>query len=131
MTDSGPRLTLQTVLAFDAATCALMGALLALASGPIAGLTAILGLLLLVAGLLLLPIAVFMAMFARAATIPAWAAQVIVGGNLLWVLASVLPPVFGLIAPNGLGWLFLLMQAAVVAVFAGFEWTLRGRSAVA
>ena len=129
MTKLGRRFSLQTILALDAATCAAMGMLLVVASGPIAGLTAIPGLLLFLAGLLLLPIAVFMAVFARAATVPAWAVQVIVAGNVLWVLGSVILPITELITPNGLGWLFLLMQAAVVALLAGLEWAGRPHSA--
>ncbi len=129
MTDLGRRPSLQTILALDAATCALMGALLVFASGPIAGLTQIPSPLLFWAGLLLLPIAVFMAIFARSPVVPGWAVQVIVAGNALWVLGSVLLPMSGLTAPNVLGWLFLLMQAAVVAVFAVLEWTARQRAA--
>lgn len=129
MTNPERRFSLQTILTVDAATCAAMGMLLVFASGPIAGLTAIPELLLFLAGLLLLPIAVFMAIFTRTATVPAWAVQVIVAGNVLWVLGSVLLPITVLIAPNGLGWLLLLMQAAVVALFAGLEWVARQRPA--
>jgi len=131
LTNTGRRLSLQTILGLDAATCAAMGMLLVLASGPIAGLTAIPGSLLFIAGLLLLPIAVFMAIFTQTATVPAWAVQVIVAGNVLWVLGGVILPISGLIAPNGLGWLFLLMQAIVVALFAGLEWAGRQHSAAA
>lgn len=125
MTNHSRRLSLQTILAFDAATCAAMGMLLVFASGPIAGLTAIPGSLLFFAGLLLVPIAAFMTIFTQTATVPAWAVQVIVAGNVFWVLGSVVLPITGLIAPNGLGWLFLLGQAAVVALFAGLEWAAR------
>ncbi|MGR3620083.1 MAG: hypothetical protein ACU0AX_11360 [Roseovarius sp.] len=129
MTNHEHRISLQTILAFDAATCAAMGTLLVFASGPIAGLTEIPGSLLFFAGLLLLPVAVFMAVFARVAAVPAWAVRVIVAGNVLWVLGSVILPITALIAPNGLGWVFLLIQAAVVVLFAGFEWTARQHSA--
>ena len=130
MTQHGRRFSLQTVLAFDAATCAAMGMLLVVAFGRISGLTAIPGLLLVLAGLLLLPIAVFMAIFARAATVPAWAMQMIVAGNVFWVLGSVILPITGLVTPNSLGWLFLLTQAAVVALFAFLEWAARQPSAI-
>ncbi|GGO57545.1 hypothetical protein SAMN05444398_107182 [Roseovarius pacificus] len=125
MTDLGHRFSLQAILAIDAATCAIMGALLVFASEPIAGLTGIPEPFLFVAGLLLLPIAVFMAVFARVATIPAWAVQMVVAGNVLWVLGSVILPIAGLIAPNGLGWAFLLVQAVAVAIFASLEWAAR------
>ncbi|WP_252946010.1 hypothetical protein [Oceanicola sp. 502str15] len=120
---------MQTILAVDAATCVALGMLLVFASGPISVITAIPGSLLFFAGLLLLPIAVFMVIFTQTATVPAWAVQVIVAGNVLWVLGSTILPVTGLIAPNGLGWLFLLGQAAVVALFAGLEWAARQQSA--
>lgn len=128
MADLGHRIPLQTILAADAATCTIMGALLAFASVPIAGLTGISGPFLFVSGLLLLPIAMFMAVFARAATIPAWAVGVIVAGNVLWVLGSVILPITGMISPNGLGWTFLLLQAVAVAIFAGIEWRARQHS---
>ncbi|MCO6383777.1 hypothetical protein GTH22_13655 [Oceanicola sp. 502str15] len=129
MPNHGRRLSLQTILAVDAATCVALGMLLVFASGPISVITAIPGSLLFFAGLLLLPIAVFMVIFTQTATVPAWAVQVIVAGNVLWVLGSTILPVTGLIAPNGLGWLFLLGQAAVVALFAGLEWAARQQSA--
>lgn len=129
MTNPERRFSLQTILIVDAATCAAMGVMVVSASGPIAALTAIPESILFIAGLLLLPVAVFMAYFTTTATVPAWALQVIVAGNVLWVLGSVLLPVTWLGAPNGLGWLFLLMQAAVVALFAGLEWAARQRPA--
>ena len=127
MTDLLHRSSLRSVLALDAATCAVMGVLLVSASGLIFGITLIPAPLLFWAGLVLLPIAAFMAFFARAATVPSWAVQVIVLGNVLWVLGSVALPGLGLISPNAFGWLFLLAQAAVVAVFAGLEWSARPR----
>ena len=52
---------LRTILLFDAATCAVIGAALALASGPIARFTYIPPSLLFYAGLSLFPIAAFIA----------------------------------------------------------------------
>ena len=72
-----------------------------------------------------------MAIYTRTATVPAWAVQVIVAGNVLWAVGSVILPIAGLIAPNGLGWLFILGQAMVVAMFAGLEWAKRPHSAAA
>lgn len=127
MTDLLRRTSLQSILAFDAATCALMGVFLASGSELLSTITLIPAPLLLWAGLVLLPIAVFMAFFARTTTVPAWAVLLVVLGNVLWALGSVALPVLGLIFPNAFGWLFLLAQAAVVAVFAVLEWSSRRR----
>lgn len=128
MTDQSHQ-SLKTILSLDAATCAAMGIALVFASGMIAQLTGIQAPFLFWAGLLLLPIAVFMAVFARAAHVPGWAVQIIVAGNVLWVLGSLLLPMAGLISPNTLGWLFLILQAAVVAVFINLEWSARPQPA--
>ncbi|MGE0797596.1 MAG: hypothetical protein AB7G13_27070 [Lautropia sp.] len=112
---------LRVLLAVDALTCLLTGTVLVLATSPIADLTAIPAALLHGAGLALLPIAAFMAFYTTRGRVPGWALSVIVLGNALWVLASVLLPLTGSIRPNGLGWIFLLGQAAVVAVLAVLE----------
>jgi hypothetical protein len=131
MTDLIRRTSLQSILALDAATCAGMGVLLVAASGLVSRITLVPASLLLWAGLLLLPIAGFIAVFARTSTVPSWAVQMIVLGNVLWVLGSVALPVLGLISPNAFGWVFILAQAAVVAMFAGLEWSTRPRRAAA
>jgi hypothetical protein len=122
MTDRFRRTSLQSILALDAATCAIMGALLVFASGFIASITLVPAALLFWAGLLLLPIACFIGVFARTPIVPTFAVQMIVLGNALWVLVSVALPMFGLIFPNGFGWMFILSQAMVVAAFGGLEW---------
>jgi hypothetical protein len=121
MNDTFRRISLQSILALDAATCAIMGFLLAFMSGLISSLTLVPAPLLFWAGLLLFPIAGFMAFFSRTSTVPHWAIQMIVLGNVLWVLGSVALPVLGLVSPNSFGWVFILAQAAVVAIFAGLE----------
>jgi len=115
-------LSLNGLLGIDAVTCLGMGVLLVAASGPIAALTGISAPLLFWAGLLLLPTAAFMALFARVRQVPAWAAFVVIGGNLLWALASIALPLAGLVVPNALGWSFLIAQAAVVVVLTVLEW---------
>tara|TARA_R110002033_G_scaffold11488_1_gene36206 strand:+ start:1374 stop:1772 length:399 start_codon:yes stop_codon:yes gene_type:complete len=122
MIKSASQLSLQSILKLDAATCAAMGALLALASAPVAGLTQISASLLLWAGLVLFPVAGFMFACAQARRVPMWATGLVVVGNGLWVLASLALPLAGLIVPNALGWLFLVAQAVVVLVFAALEW---------
>ena len=116
-----PRPRLQVLLALDAATCAAMGALLLAGSGPVAALTGLPRPMLLWAGAVLLPIAAFMAIFSRAHVVPRWAATFVVLGNVGWVVASLALPIAELVQPNGLGWAFLLGQAAVVALLAKLE----------
>jgi hypothetical protein len=131
MTDLIRRTSLQSILALDAATCAGMGVLLVAASGLVSRITLVPASLLFWAGLLLLPIAGFIAVFARTSTVPSWAVQMIVLGNVLWVLGSMALPVLGLISPNAMGWIFIFAQAAVVAMFASLEWSARPRRAAA
>lgn len=115
------RPSLHTLLRLDAFTCAMMGSLLVLAPEPAAALTRIPVSLLFWAGLVLFPVAAFMLALSLKPHVPAWGAFAVIAGNWLWVLASLLLPLLGIILPNALGWLFLLGQAVVVAGFAGFE----------
>lgn len=109
-------MTIRTILAIDAATCAAMGIGLVAAAHGLAGLLGLPQDLLSAAGWLLLPIAVFMAALA-------WQAQpwragvwVIILGNLAWVIASI--AVLFLTTPNALGAGFLAAQALLVALLA-------------
>lgn len=95
-----------------------MGIGLIAASRPLHALTGLPASLLVWAGILLLPIAAFMAVSARLAPIPRWAANVVIFGNVAWVLASLALPLTGLVAPNALGWILLFGQAGFVAVLA-------------
>lgn len=121
MSARATRLSLRSLLAIDAVTCAAMGVLLTAASSLVGHLTGISEPVLFWAGAALLPIAGFMAVCARLAPVPAWAASIVVLGNCAWVLASLALPVLGLIDPNPLGWLFLVAQVAVVALLAWLE----------
>ncbi|MGP3698186.1 hypothetical protein [Rhodobacter sp. NSM] len=110
-----PSLSLQTLLALDAATCTAMAGLLTLAAEPIAQLTQLPPHLLFGAGLALLPVAGFMALQARRTCVPRWAARVVIWGNGLWVAISLLLPLTRLVTPNATGWAFLVLQALAVA----------------
>jgi hypothetical protein len=126
------KLSLKSLLMLDAATCATMGVVLLLGVKPIAALTQIPAALLFWAGASLMPIAAFMALSARAVPVPAWAVSVVILGNAMWVVASILLPLAGLIVPNPLGWAFLVGQAGVVAILAKLEFDAsRGRAIAA
>lgn len=116
-----PFRTLRRLLLIDATSCALMGAALVAAADPLASLIAIPSTLLFRAGLILLPIAAFMALLARQRPVPGWGVSLIVIGNLLWVFASLALPLSGSVSPNLLGWLFLLAQAAFVTLLTLLE----------
>lgn len=117
------------ILAADAATCALMGLALTAAPGGFADLLGLPEPLLFTAGAALIPIALFMATLARQAR--PWAAGValVVAGNLGWVAASA--ALFAFVTPNMLGTAFVVLQAAVVALFAAAEYSHRPRRAAA
>ena len=117
---------LQNVLLLDAATCVGAGALMAFGSNFVAGLTAIPAPLLYWAGLVLFPIAALMIYAGVQAAPPRPLVWLIVLGNIGWVAASV--ALLGIIAPNALGILFILAQAAAVAVLALLEYGALQRS---
>ncbi len=123
--------SLRVLLAVDAATCAAMGVALVLGSPIVAGLTALPAPLLFYAGLLLLPIAAFMAIVAMQNPVSNAAAWLVVGGNVLWVAASMLLLVGGWVAPNAFGWAFVIVQAVAVAVLAKLEHAALARSPLA
>jgi len=112
---------LKPLVAIDAITCAAMGAALVAASAPVGELTGIPAPLLYWAGVLLLPVAAFMAWVSRSANPPAWAVNLVILGNGAWVAASLFLPVAGMITPNLFGWVFLVGQAAAVTVLTGLE----------
>jgi hypothetical protein len=121
--------SLQNVLLLDAATCVVAGALMAFGSSFVAGLTAIPVPLLYWAGLILFPIAALMAYAGLQAVPPRPIVWLIVLGNIGWVIASV--AVFAFIAPNALGYIFILAQAVVVAALALLEHSALQRSGMA
>jgi hypothetical protein len=114
-------LSLKTLLAVDAVTCAAMGAALLVAAAPASAITQIPQALLQGAGLILLPIAAFMAVTSAFALSSRWAVGIVILGNALWVAASILLPLSGFITPNALGWSFLIGQAVIVAIIAKLE----------
>lgn len=114
-------LPLRRLLLADAASCVALGGILSVASGPLAGLTALPSPLLLAAGLALLPVAGFIAWVATRAAVPAAGVRLVVAGNLLWVAASAGLLVSGAVSPNALGTAFVGAQALVVALLAALE----------
>ena len=120
------RLPLRTLLRLDAATCAVMGAALTLASTALSGLLGIPTAVLLPAGLALFPIAAFMLVAAKGR---ATAARLVVAGNAAWVLASLALAL--VVRPTPAGVAFVLLQAFAVAVLAALEWRALAREGAA
>ncbi len=113
---------LRTVLLIDAATCVATGLLMAVDADMLAGLTAIPGPLLRYAGISLFPVAIFIALVGTRDSLSPPAVWVVIIGNALWVAGSALLLLGGLIAPNALGYVFIAVQAAAVAVLAELEY---------
>ena len=121
--------TLSNILVLDAATCIAAGALMAFGSDFVSGLTAIPAPLLYWAGLILFPVAALMIYASLQAPASRGLVWLIVIGNVGWVIASL--AVFGFIAPNALGYTFILAQAAAVAILALREHGALQRSGIA
>lgn len=120
-----PRTLLHTALRLDAFASAAMGALLATAGGVLADPLGLPEPLLRSAGAALLPYAVLVSAVGRRATVPRRAALAIVGGNALWVVASVLLLVLRARAPQpptAGGYAVVVLQALAVLVFAELQW---------
>ncbi|MGX5736271.1 hypothetical protein [Bosea thiooxidans] len=112
---------LRKALALDAAACAGVGLLLAMAAGP---LSAPLGLpesFLRGAGIILLPCAVLLGFLASRRVLPRFAIYAVIGINLVWIVDSIAILLMGWFAPTGLGIAFVLAQAVAVAVVTELE----------
>ena len=114
-----PNDTLKNVLLLDAATCLGAGALMAFASNFVSGLTAIPAPLLFWAGLFLFPVAALMIAAGLQAAPSRPLVWLIILGNAAWVAASI--ALFAIISPNVLGVVFILAQAATVAILTLLE----------
>jgi hypothetical protein len=113
---------LRRVLAVDAVTSGAMGLAMVAFSGLIADLLQLPVELVGEAGLVLLPFAAFVAFVASRREPARWAVWTIIALNAVWVVDSILLLFTGWVAPNALGYVFVIAQAAVVLVFADFEY---------
>ncbi|MEI5667420.1 hypothetical protein WBO78_20905 [Bosea sp. CCNWLW174] len=112
---------LRNALALDAAACAATGLLLSVGAGSLSGLLGFPAEFLRSAGLVLLPCAALLALFASRLRLPRLAIYAVIGVNVLWIADSVLILVAGWFAPTTLGIAFVLAQAAAVAVVTELE----------
>ncbi|MCO6418800.1 hypothetical protein JYK14_21945 [Siccirubricoccus sp. KC 17139] len=120
---------LRRVLWLDAASCLGMGLLLAGFAGPLGGFLHLPIALLRESGLFLLLAGAALAWMASRSALPRWLLWVVILGNALWALDSLLLLPLGWVAPNLLGEIFLVVQALFVALLAMLEY--RGLQAAA
>ncbi len=111
---------LRRVLALDAASCAAMGLALGLGAGPLADLFGLPVELVRTSGLLLLPLAAFIAWLASRPAPPPPLVWVVIAGNLAWTAESF--ALLGQYDPTPLGAGFVALQAVAVLALAGLEY---------
>ena len=112
---------LRRALLVDATASGTMGLVLLLGAGPLESLLGLPTSLLRPVGLFLIPFAGFLVWLARHADDLHGLIRAVVLGNVLWVVASVGLLVGGWVTPTAFGTMFVLAQAAAVAVFAAVE----------
>ena len=122
---------LRRVLVADALASGATGLLLALGADKLEGLLGLPAVLLLCAGLILLPSAAVLGMIAARPSVPRAALWAVIVCNALWAIDSIALLASGWVAPTGLGYGFVLAQALVVALFAELQYLGMRRSAAA
>jgi hypothetical protein len=123
---SAPRL--RRVLAFDAATCLLMGMVLLSAAAPLSALLGLPESLVFWAGAALLPCAGLMAVAAALRPPPPLLVWVVILGNAAWIAASVVVTL--VFEPTWIGVMFVVGQAAAVLLLLVLEQRARASSSV-
>jgi hypothetical protein len=118
---------LRNVLIADAVTCVATGMFMTLGAALLGKLTQLPPELLRAAGLSLFPIAAFIAFVATRQRLRRTGVWLLILGNAGWVAASLWLLLGGAISPNAMGYAFVAVQAAAVAVLAELEFAgLRG-----
>jgi hypothetical protein len=113
---------LRCVLALDSASCALLGLLLFLGAEPLSALLGLGERLLFGAGLLLLPLAAFIAWLASRPAPPAPLVWLLIVGNLAWTAESFLLVSMESGRITALGTAFVAAQAVAVLGITALEY---------
>jgi len=113
---------LRRVLIADAVVSGATGVMLAFGADLIASLTGLPVALLRYAGVSLLPFAAIVAAVAMRPSISAPAVWAIVIYNALWTIDSLVLLVSGVVAPNALGYAFVIAQALAVGMLAELQY---------
>ncbi|MBA3895379.1 MAG: hypothetical protein H0X69_17140 [Gemmatimonadales bacterium] len=120
-------LSLRPTLLIDAIASGTSGLLLLVAARPLAELFDLPAALLRASGASMVPFIAFLVVLATRDVVSHLAVKLVVAFNLAWVAASVLLLVSGWVDPNGLGYAFVIAQAAAVALFAQLQATALSR----
>lgn len=112
---------LRFALRLDATVSGTMGLLLTAGSSQISALLSLPGALVFGAGLVCLPFAATLAWLGAQDKVPAGAVWMVIGGNAVWVAASIILLVTGWVTPNAMGSIFVIAQAAMVGIFAELQ----------
>ena len=113
---------LRRVLALDSASCAMIGLLLSLGAAPLSGLFGLGERLLFGAGLLLLPLAAFIAWLASRPSPPSPLVWLVIVGNVAWTAESFLLISTESARITALGTAFVAGQALAVLGLALLEY---------
>lgn len=122
---------LRQVLLVDAVCSGVMGIGLVVLAQVLAELLQLPAAMLSEAGIVLIPFAAFVAWLATRQHPNRWAVWAVIGLNIFWVVDSVLLLFTDWVAPNALGYGFIIGQAVVVGLFAELEYVGLRRAAVA
>jgi hypothetical protein len=112
---------LRNALLADAAVSGAAGALMLFAGGFLAGLLDLPESLLRWAGGMLIPFVALLLLIAQRQMVARATVSAVIVLNILWVVASVFVLVGGLASPNMLGYVYVIAQAAAVALFAELQ----------
>lgn len=113
---------LRLSLAGDAVMSAAAGLLMVGGAGFLSRFLELPQSLLAYAGMALIPYVIFLGIIAKRASLSSALAWAVIGGNMLWSLASGLLLIVGLVSPNAFGYAFVIIQAIAVLVFAEFQY---------
>ncbi|MDH1073853.1 hypothetical protein N5C93_13515 [Pseudomonas nitroreducens] len=130
MTLLQPSPLLRLTLKVDALAGGAMGLLMALAAQPLGELLGLPFVLLLVAGIVLLPLALVLYWMSNQPALSRTGVWAVIALNALWVVESAALLVTGYVQPTALGYAFVIGQALVVLLFAELEFFDLRRSAV-
>ena len=130
MTLLQPSPLLRLTLKIDALAGGAMGLLMALAAQPLGELFGLPFVLLMVAGIVLLPLALVLYWMSNQPALSRTGVWAVIALNGLWVVESVALLVTGYVQPTTLGYAFVIGQALVVLLFAELEFFGLRRSAV-
>ena len=117
-----PSTFLRWALGLDAAASGATALLVIGAASPLEGLLGLPAALLRGAGLVLIPYVAFVAYAATRTTAAPPMVWSIIIVNALWAIASVLLLLSGWVAPNALGYAFVIGQAVVVALLGELQY---------